>query len=316
MQGGIRLIDDILMKTRLWTAVTLSVAAALSLHAANNGETKKERTFQALVVAERVTRDSASTIGKSDAGFLVYDGGYIEGGDAIGGDRVPTAAAVAAGIESALQTRQIGVDNARDAASPSVVLTYHWGVLRKRNWHDVSLSHLNSNLKARLSLVARYNTVRELEQYILADRAMHGSSRAVLEQPTYQDARQYAEDPRYFMVVTAYDFNALKSEHATPLWRVKMSALENVGYMAEAVPALAAASGAYFGQDLDRVEATRVPAHFTPSSTASTPPSFALTSDETHGLDQKYMGQLLQRERTEFTGDEQVEWDETHWGQK
>jgi hypothetical protein len=302
------------MKTLFVTGILLSAALALPLHAANNADNKKEHTFLGLVVAEQPGRDSASTIGSSSpTPSLVFDGGYIEGGDPIAGEHPPTPQAVAAGVSAALQSRNFTVENGQSGASPAVVLTYHWGTLRRRRQHDISLSNLNSNLKARLSLVARYDTVRDLEQYILADRASHGSSHIVLNQPTYRDARQYAQDPRYFVILTAYDFNALKNQQIKPVWRVKMSALDTSGAMSEVVPALAEASGPYLGQNLPRVESVRVPEHAAAPAGNETS-SFALTADSANGLDQKFLEQVLKHEHTEFLGDDQTSWDEADWG--
>jgi len=306
------------MKTLLWTAFILSSAAvALPLRATNNSENPKQATFLGLVVAETIPHDSPAAIGSASAiPSLVIDGGYIEGGDPIAGDRAPTPMAVAAAVSSALRTHGFSIENGQATASPVQVLTYHWGVLRRRHWRDISLSNLNSNLKARLSLVARYDTVRDLEQYLLADRAMHGASHAVLDQPTYLDARQNAEDPRYFVILTAYDLNALKNRQAVPLWRVKLSALENTGSMANVVPALAAASGPYLGQNLSRPESVRVPENASVATQEQNGQSYALTADSTNGLDQAFLGKLLKHEHTQFAGEDQTEWDETSWGRK
>jgi len=302
------------MKTLFLSGLLLSAALVLPLRAANSADGKKEHTFLGLVVAEQPGRDSSSTIGNSTpTPALVFDGGYIEGGDAIAGDRPPTPQTVAAAVSAALRSRNFTIDNGQSGANPAMVLTYHWGVLRRRHWHDISLSNLNSNLKARLSLVARYDTVRDLEQYILTDRAAHGASHAFLEQPTYLDARQNAQDPRYFIILTAYDFNALKNQQAKPIWRVKMSTLETSGSMANVVPALAVASSPYFGQNLPRAESVRVSEHVDVSADNSAP-SFTLTDDSANGLDQKFVEQLLKHEHTEFTGEDQTDWDEANWG--
>jgi hypothetical protein len=64
------------MKTIFRSALLFAAVLALSLHAANNNDPKKERTFLALVVAEQPARGSTQAIGNAAPGAcLVLDGG-------------------------------------------------------------------------------------------------------------------------------------------------------------------------------------------------------------------------------------------------
>src|SRR5580698_194437 len=79
--------------------------------------------FELLVVAETAKDAPAPT---APLTYCAIDGGYIEAGDAIVGDNPPTADRVRQALYDALKSQGFEANR----ASPSVLLTYFWGVLR------------------------------------------------------------------------------------------------------------------------------------------------------------------------------------------
>src|ERR1700691_1633192 len=101
-----------------------------------------------LVVAE--TPNGGPSSQGTPVAYAAFDGGYIEAGDPIAGDTPPTADQVSQSLRSALanQSFQAG------GSSPSVVLTYHWGVLRIDHRQIRVPYGIKTNLEARIELVS------------------------------------------------------------------------------------------------------------------------------------------------------------------
>jgi hypothetical protein len=253
-------------------------AAPLAASAAN---------IRTLVVAERSTgqKTPAANAGAT-ASVSVYDGGFIEAGDSIAGDKKPDAAAVAAALSHAL--REANLEPSAHAAPGSLVLIYHWGVLRPRQGPHVVGTRLDPNFKARLALVATAKTVRDLEQDMVTRHIVPQSSAIYTNRPSWRDALDFARDPRYFVIISAYDVASLKENaKAAPVWRVEISTQETSNSMANAIPAMAASAGKYLGRDLDRPQTARaalyegVKASSGASGATSTEPAdFSRTPDE------------------------------------
>lgn len=263
--------------------VILNLAACLCLlHAAPIAASAAD--MRTLVVAERSNQQKtpAADTG-APASVVVYDGGFIEAGDAIAGDKKPEPAVVASAFSQALQ--QANLQTAPEAAPGSLVLIYHWGVLRPRQGTRVLGTRIDPNFKARLSLVATAVTVRDLEQEMVTRRLTPVSSSTFFNRPAWRDALDFARDPRYFVVISAYDVATLKENaKAAPVWRVEVSTQETSTSMANAIPALAASGGKYLGKDLDRPETARAPRFAagkqSKEGSSAEPANFSRTPDE------------------------------------
>jgi hypothetical protein len=251
--------------------------------------------FDMLVVAERADGLRAPT---GPAPFAALDGGFIEAGDPIAGDTPPSPAVVGQSLQSALSNQ--GYQLAGSA--PSVVLTYHWGVLRIDHRQIRIPYGIKTNLEARIELVSTSQLGAEVENHILlkekgpgmnsdaaAPRLLVGPTETVAE-----DARQ----PRIFIIVSAYDYQGLLHRETKLLWRVKLSAREQSGRMDEVIPGLLAGGAPFFGQDVTVPKIVETTPRAVPAAAS---PSTAATA-ESLGLDRQFIDALLRHEHVTFSG--------------
>lgn len=255
--------------------------------------------FEMLVVAE--TAKDAPQPQSSPVTYSAIDGGFIEAGNPEAGDTPPTADRVRQALYDALKVQ--GFDANR--ASPSVLLTYYWGVLRPDR-EEIRLQYgVKSNLNARIKLVSTEELGAEVENHILGRQKadgtdMNASSPVLLVGPT-ETVAQNARHARIFIIVSAFDYASLAQQHQVrPLWRVKLSAQETSGDMDQVIPSLVSMGAPFFGKNLGEpkiVQATLA----TSSGPAATPVSLLQPAPEAN-LDSQVIGSLLSRERVEFSG--------------
>lgn len=282
------------MKTRTYPALGVVVLCAAGLVASASAGIFSNN-FRMLVVAEQAK--GAPAMQDGPVSCVAIDGGYIEAGDPIAGDTPPTADQVGQCLQSALAEH--GFHAAQGA--PSIVLTYYWGVLRIDRIQLKSPYGIKSNLMARIDLVSTEQVGAEVENHILGREKGSGmtegvSSPVILAGPL-ETARQDSRQPRIFVVVEAYDYQALVHHEAKLLWRVKLSAQETSGDMDEVIPALIAGGAPYFGKNLDTmqdVEATLS----APARTAG----FTRTPPDSFQLDGRFVNGLLRQERVRISG--------------
>jgi hypothetical protein len=125
--------------------------------------------------------------------------------------------------------------------TPSLILSFQYGYANPQVASFDSgkidpITNVNFNQMQMLGLVAG-NSVKDLGTDLDRDAVM-----------------QRAGQDRYFVMVSAYDFAAYKSEHKVVLlWQAKMSAnSDTLGQFADALNALAWAGGPYFGRETKR----------------------------------------------------------------
>jgi hypothetical protein len=123
------------------------------------------------------------------------------------------------------------------------------------------------------------------------------SSPVILAGPL-ETARQDSRQPRIFVVVEAYDYQALVHREAKLLWRVKLSAQETSGDMDEVIPALIAAGTPYFGKNLDTMQDIET----TLAVPARTGAAFARTPNDSFQLDGRFIDGLLRQQRVRISG--------------
>lgn len=204
------------MKISPWTSLGLAaVAAAAFCPLAKAGLFSDN--FEMLVVAETSKDAPASQI--VPVPYCAVDGGYIEAGDAIAGENPPSADQVRQALFGALKGQ--GFEASR--ASPSILLTYFWGVLRLDR-EEIRLKYgVRSNLDARLRLVSTDVLGAEVENHILGRQKADGtdmsaSSPVLLVGPT-ETVAQNASHPRIFVIVSAFDYQGFALNHeAKPVW--------------------------------------------------------------------------------------------------
>jgi len=220
------------------------------LLAADTARPAHERKIDIIVIAEQSKRgeELAKAVTSSPPTYAAYDAGYVEAGDPIAGEHPPSADVVADRVRQALD--QAGFRNSSEEPAPTYVIIYSWGLLRPERRPDIGASRIDPNLKQRLSLVAPWHTVSDLEQEILTRRVTHLSPTFFVDRPSWRDAFDYAHDPRFFLIVTAFEGRNVNNT-STPLWRTTLSTQETRTSMAQAIPTLAAAGASYFGKDFN-----------------------------------------------------------------
>jgi hypothetical protein len=248
------------------------------------------------LVAEQVQPASAPQGGP--VSYIAFDGGYIEAGDPIAGDSAPAPAQVAQALQAAL------ADNGFQLASgtPAIVLAYYWGVLRIDHLQIKTPYQIQTNLRARIELVSTQLLGAEVENHILGREKGGGmddsaSAPRLLVGPL-ETIRQDARQPRIFIVVSAYDYQAMTHREAKLLWRTKLSTLEMSGSMDAVIPALIAGGGPYFGKNLSNMREVSVP----PARMAPSAVSGAQPQPESYQLDKGFVENLLKQEHVRISG--------------
>jgi hypothetical protein len=280
------------------TTLALLIAAGLCTSARAN---LFSDNFDTTVVAER--GKDAPPAQDSPIACALVDGGYIEAGDPIAGENPPSAASVRQELLDALGQQNFHVG----AASPTVLLTYYWGVLRIDHTAIRLPMGINANQDARIKLVSTEETGAEVENHILsakrgADVNLDASSPVLLVGPL-DTIVQNARHPRYFIVVSAYQYQAPgESQKPTLLWRAKLSAQETSGDMDEVIPALIAKGAPFFGKDMQypkTVENTLMKSVTVAPSTQNSNGQTGMASDDAAS---PAVGALVQQERTSIAG--------------
>jgi hypothetical protein len=238
--------------------------------------------------------------------YVAFDGGYREAGDPVANEKPPTAAAVARALRQTLAAA--GYRPATDQTPPTLLLVYHWGSLNRDSQAIHSGMDLDPNLKARVALVAGRRYEREIDDEIIQrqiSREMHTSfpsARFLSDQA--RQLGELAQDNRYFVIVSAYDYAALRRHEAQLLWRAKMSASSAGAAMAGALPALIQGGGPYFGRDHDESQFVRTPlgpgAKVETGSSAE--PKASDLTGATGRLDDPFVRELAEKEGAEVTG--------------
>lgn len=296
------------MKSRRFSpalVASLALLSAVSFPAvarANIIDTLLGRNLFMTVVAERTKPGESMPMPNPTrpATYVAYDGGYVEAGNPEAGQRPPAPPVVAAYLQQALAVGNY--QPAATGATPTLLITYHWGVLNRDTFQIGDAFHLQPNLRARIELVSSPRQARDLEQYIL-DHRIQRLQQVDIPQilpPDEQDALQDARDAHYFIIVSAYDYAALTRGQATLLWRVRLSTRSAGSAMTAALPAMLEAGAPYFGRNLDQPKhlevANKAPA---PAAVAPMPaPSPAVSSE----LAQPFVQKMVHDEGIQLTG--------------
>lgn len=158
---------------------------------------------------------------------------------------------------------------------------------------------IKPNLEARIELVGTREMAGEVENHLLlgkkgklisdasAPRMLVGPEATVLEM---------ARQPRYFVIVSAYDYQGLLRHESTLLWRVKLSARDKEGPMDEVIPSLLAGGSPYFGKNLADVPTVTIPLRAAPQVSASA------SQTGSGQLDGQVIQALLKSEHGMFSG--------------
>jgi hypothetical protein len=299
------------MKTHLRFSLallaTLTVGMAATAMAANQSAPDGKK-FYMVVAAERTDQAAKPALPTPDhpAYYVAYDAGYIEAGDPVGGEEPAPAAAVAQALRGTLASQ-----NYLPASAPSLLIVYHWGVIRPDSHQIRDTFNIQPNLKARIALVATSRQAGEIENFLLERRM--GRISPAFRVPNFlpgpeRDLLDLAQDDRYFVIVSAYDYAALTRRETKLLWRLKVSTRSPGESMAEALPALLSGGAPYLGRNLNDTQTLKAPLF--PAALAATGAAGAAGAQEflpppevARQLDESYMRHLIHEEYLKFSGD-------------
>ena len=287
------------MNTRNFTPLLFSglLVAAFAIQAKANIFSDN---FDALAVAERAKAAPAEL--SKPTSYVAFDGGYIEAGDPIAGDEPPTADNVRQSLEAALASQGFQASQ----TVPSLLITYHWGVLRVDH-REINVPYkILTNLMARISLVSTAKMEAEIENHIL-DRKKGGGEDLSVSSPRFlagdlDAALSHSRQPRIFVVVSAYDFQSLFQKHEARLvWSTKLSTQETSGKMEQVIPPLLSKGSSFLGADspnVANIQATLEAKSTAIGISAGTPPT-----PESYHIDRLYLDSLLRQERAQISGE-------------
>jgi hypothetical protein len=259
--------------------------------------------FEMLVVSERAADAPAAS---GTTAVALVDGGYIEGGDPIAGENPPSSASVRQELQDALGQQGFSLG----AGSPAAVITYHWGILRPDHIQIHPPYGINSNMDARIRLVSTQKDTDEVENHIIGRKGGGGqvndASTPVILIGQLETDVENARKPRYFVVVSAYDYHtAAGNSQPKLLWRTKLSAQEKSGGMSDVIPALIASGAPYFGKTLPETKdvETTLMKSVTPSSPEPSGPQSALASSDPASPS---ISNVVKEEHAQFSGTDGV----------
>ncbi len=286
------------------------VFAACGLGVAMTTSTARASWFGNLyenVVAEQSNSTTAPTppTAEHPAYYVAYNGGYIEAGDPIAGENPPPPSAVASALDQSLASQHYLPATAEHA--PSLVLTYHWGLLDRDSFQIRSAFQIQPNLRARIYLVAPKSYAHRMVEDIM-DRRQPGFARIPIIDPEEQTLLQMAHDNRYFVILSAYDYASVVRGKADLVWRVQMST-DSAGHsMRDALPALLRGAAPYFGRNYN--EALTVTPSVVPSGhvEVGTPKvkEFLPPPEVARQMNRTYLDSLIHEESVEFAGEHHV----------
>jgi hypothetical protein len=283
--------------TRTFLALSLAGACATGLGTRAAAGVFTDN-IDMLAVAEQM--QAAPSSQGNPVSYVAFDGGYIEAGDPIAGKGPPSADQVSKSLNAALADHGFRANQ----VTPDIVLTYHWGILRVDHTQIRLPYGIKTNLRARIELVSTEKLGSEVENHILLREKGNGandnfSSPRILAgqlETVVQDSKY----PRYFVVVSAYDYQALAHHEARLLWRTKLSALETSGPMDEVIPALIASGGPFFGKNFTDLK--NVTAPLSKPAQLAMAAVYAPPAPESLQLDKHFIDGLLKSERVKVSG--------------
>jgi hypothetical protein len=188
--------------------------------------------------------------------YQVHDGGEVEEGASIAGERPPTSADLARVLH---QTLASGGYRQEAPEHPATILIYYrWGsfnhlqALDDSGGPDAESATPTDDMEAR-NLIERAGLVGGTKFALKVARACHFGALTQLERGSIRDQflLQQAFSNRYFVIATAYDLAAAAQQKKVPLWRTKISTDSRGIMMEESLPGLIAVAGPYFGHETD-----------------------------------------------------------------
>lgn len=199
------------------------------------------------VVAETFTPDAAKYVAApgNTVTYAAVDGGYVESGDPVGGVTPPPAGLISAALAQSLA--QAGYQPAPAGTTPTLLIIYTWGEIRRDSIRPQPINHLKGNDRTRLMLVDRIANAERIERSLVDDRYSPVKAGTMSLTANDHEALQLARDDMHFVVVSAYSVAGLQQRQL--VWQTRMTT-RSVGHaMDDALATLITYGGPYFGHN-------------------------------------------------------------------
>lgn len=291
-----------------WVLLAIFVLAAAPVPAAaESSGGRPGLQIPVVIVAERFGPGATVPLPtpENPVSFVAVRGGFIQEGDGNTREEPADAPVIARELRRVLGSQHYLPAGAQ--AAPSLVVICHWGLVGRNAHQTRLLSGIDSNLKARLALVATAQQAGEIENFLLS--RLQGRTNPAYPIPINlslpaRGILDRTRNARWFVVVSAYDFPALVRHEHRLVQRVKMSTDQRPDLtLAEVLPALLQAGGPYFGRNLVAPKILSVPL-VAAEAGAVAPPSSAESPPAPGGeqrIDRADLRSLVQQERTDFS---------------
>jgi len=170
------------------------------------------------------------------------DGGLVNVGEIIAGERVPAASELAKILVAALH--ESGFKPSDAAHPPTVFIHYRWGSFNRLEPLGGGRDDLDyANFLERAALVGGTKFAITVAQDINAGTLDFFEN----SNPRVNFLVQEARDNRYFIIASAYDYAAALEGKVRLLWSTKISTNSRGVMMNESLPQLVASAAPYFG---------------------------------------------------------------------
>lgn len=187
--------------------------------------------------------------------------GYQEGGKVVAGEEPPPRKEMLRLVGQALAREGYVLQALRpDAAKtlPSLIIALEWGYLNpdivETGALDLSTGEGGTMSPAAIRNDPTQATSVDFNQpqmlTLVAGSAIY--RQALFSENEWQKLREAASEGRYFIILSAYDFEASVKGEQKLLWRARMSASRHRVWLDEVMPALVAAGAPHFGRQTDK----------------------------------------------------------------
>lgn len=230
---------------RVVTLATVALAGTSPLFAGFLGfGAPKDTDVNVVVDMTEAGRKITPPTKESPAFYYPVLAGYRESGSLVAGETSPPPTPVAKLLAKALAAQHYYVVGTKTPA-PTLLLVFHWGYMNPQIddiGDNENPQQLFWNQREMLALVAG-NTLGNVGPF--------GFQR--------DDILQASREDRYFVIVSAYDFEAAKTKKKVLLWQTKMSTPSNRVSLAEVIPGMITAGGPRFGRETKLPESVTAP---------------------------------------------------------
>jgi len=204
-----------------------------------------------VIVYSRVTADGQKRPPPTTdhpAYYVLVEGGYREAGQLVRGEHSPPGPVVEKLVRRALTGE--GYQGAT-AQSPRIdmFIVYHWGYINPVIVSTFEEGRVNPRNPGEQPPLIEHKQILNDQQMLGLLGVAALDDKHFASNSDVQRIAQAAEDDRYFVVLSAYDWDAITHKRQVLLWRAMMSLPTYGTDLAESLPALVQAGAPYFGRE-------------------------------------------------------------------